>query len=88
MFSVRVVVVVVVVELDIIVNYIQILTVAQQCFYGKFTSPSTMEIISMFLEKLRAKQCALSAHVIYTGCIETNGRMLRSFFRPSLAKPK
>jgi hypothetical protein len=84
MFSVRVVIVL---ELDITVNYIQILTVAQQCFYGKFTLRSTIEIISIFLEKLRANKFALSRHVTYTGYIETNGRMLRLLFRPSLTKP-
>ena len=58
MFSVHTVV-----ELDVTVNYIQILTVAQQCFYGKFMSPTKMEIIGMFLEKLHTKQFPLSPHV-------------------------
>jgi hypothetical protein len=39
MFSVRVLV-----ELDVAVNYIQILTVEQLCFYGEFTTPAAMEI--------------------------------------------
>jgi hypothetical protein len=43
MFSVRVVDV----ALDVTVNYIKILTVAQISFYGKFTSPATMEIIGI-----------------------------------------
>jgi len=37
------VVVVVVVELHINVKLINILTVAQQCFYGKFVSPTTIK---------------------------------------------
>jgi hypothetical protein len=35
----------VVVELHVTVNYIKILSVAQQCFYGKFVSPTTIQII-------------------------------------------
>ena len=32
-----------VVELNVTVNYIQMLSVAQQCFYGKFVSPATIK---------------------------------------------
>jgi hypothetical protein len=39
-----VVVVAVVVELHVTVNYIKIWSTAQQCFYGKFMSPATMQI--------------------------------------------
>jgi ribosomal protein S27E len=83
MFSVHVLV-----ELDVTVNYIQILTVAQLCFYGKFKSPAAMEIIDVsFWKKLHTKQFALPPHVTYTGCTTTNDSMLMPFFRPSLAKP-
>jgi hypothetical protein len=34
-----------IVELHITVNNIKILSVAQQCFYGKFMSPTTMQSI-------------------------------------------
>ena len=84
MFSVRVVDV----ALDVTVNYIKILTVAQISFYGKFTSPATMEIIgiSFWKKKFHTSQFAPSPHVTYTGCTETNDRMLMPFLRPSLAK--
>ena len=84
MFSVRVVDV----ALDVTLNYIQILTVAQISFYGKFTSQGTIEIIAIsFGKKLHTNQFALSPHVTYTDSSETNDRMLMTFFRPSLAKP-
>jgi hypothetical protein len=37
------VVVVVVVELHVTVNYIKVLSVALQCFYEKFLSPATIK---------------------------------------------
>ena len=43
----------VVVELHVIVKYISLLIVAQQCFYGKFKLPTIMEIIrTNFWKKL------------------------------------
>jgi hypothetical protein len=35
----------VVAELHIFVNYIKIFSVEQKCFYSKFISPATMQII-------------------------------------------
>ena len=40
-----------VVELHVIVNYIKILIVAQQCFYGKFMSSVKIERILSFRAK-------------------------------------
>jgi hypothetical protein len=43
----------VIVELHVTVNYIKILTVVQQCFYGKFKPPAIMQIIrNNFWKKL------------------------------------
>jgi hypothetical protein len=48
-----VVVVVVVVELRATVNYIKMVSAAQQCFYGKIITPANMGIIlSCFSKKL------------------------------------
>ena len=47
-----IVVVVIVVEIHVSVNCIKMLGVAQQCSYGKFISPETMQIIrTNFLKK-------------------------------------
>lgn len=41
----------VVAQLHVAANYIKILTVAQQCFYGKFMSLATMQItIAVFVK--------------------------------------
>ena len=45
------VVVVVVVELRATVNYIKILSAAQQCFYGKIITPANMGIIRSCFSK-------------------------------------
>jgi hypothetical protein len=64
----------VVVELRVIVNYVKILSVAQQCLYAKFMSPATMHyILTNFLEELHSSYFALLPYFIYKLCNGTNG---------------
>jgi len=68
----------IVVKLHVNVNYIKILSVAQQWCYGKYMSLTTIST-SLFLKKkkkkkLNSKKFALFSHVTYKRCIETKER--------------
>jgi hypothetical protein len=53
-----------IVELNVTVSYIKILTVAQQCFYGEFTSSATIKRSRFHLKGLTLfkKNVRLLAH--------------------------
>jgi hypothetical protein len=71
--SIVVVVVVVVVDQHVIVNNIKILSVAQQCFYGKFVSPTTMKIIRInFLKETLSQLIFTLSDIAHKHGIATN----------------
>jgi len=46
-------------ELDVIVNNIQILNVAQECFYGEFMSPATVTRTYAFAQIIDRYYCSI-----------------------------
>jgi len=58
-----------VVELHVTANHIKILSVAQQCVYGKFISPLTISVLS--------SSCKVSDGALK----QRNVRLLMAFFR-------
>jgi hypothetical protein len=55
----------------IIIIIIITLSVAQQCFYGKFVALNNANYSTSFSKKFHSNQFALFPHATYKDCIET-----------------